>query len=413
MARSGCLTALPVENPAPRELTPQQAAAVAKLKKLKVGALFCECGTGKTQMAATLIAGVPRADLVMWVCPLRTAENLRKELAECGLQRPVDIYGIESIGGSDRVYMEAVAKLEKAKHAFLVCDESLKIKNGTAKRTRRMLSLARTSEFRLILNGTPVSRNILDLYHQMEFLSPRILNMRWCQFRNRYCKTREIKRPYRRAITVVTGYANVDNLLGIIGPYIYECRLNLSLAKKYDEKFWYFSWDERAAYNDLKDQLFDEYRDDYGEINIVGILSKLQHSYCLSEDKFARLEEIGVDGRTIIFCKFIASAEECRKRYPQALVMTYGTGAFGLNLQKYNRIVFFDKTWDYAFREQSEARIYRNGQQDDCEYWDLTGEPGLEKMLNDCIDRKTTLVEYIKEKGPEIIKKMLECEVKA
>ena len=86
--------------------------------------------------------------------------------------------------------------------------------------------------------------------------------------------------------------------------------------------------------------------------------------------------------------------------------MTYGTGAFGLNLQRYNRIVFFDKTWDYAFREQSEARIYRNGQQDNCEYHDLTGEPGLENMLNECIDKKTTLVEYIKANGAEIIENL-------
>lgn len=391
-----------------RELTEQQKKAVAKLRRLKVGALFCECGTGKTQMAVTLANEVKKCDYVMWVCPLRTAENLRKELDECGLEKPVDIYGIESIGQSDRIYDEAARKLGSAKHAFLVCDESLKIKNGTAKRTRRMLYMARLSEFRLILNGTPVSRNILDLYHQMEFLSPRILNMRWSQFKDRYCRTREIKRPYRRPIHVVTGYCNVDNLLSIIGPYVYDCRLNLSLAKRYDEKFWYFTNAEKQAYDELKGQLFEEMRDDYGEVNIVGMLAKLQHSYCCAEDKFAELAEIGVDDRTIVFCKFVRSAEEVRKRYPGALVLTYGKGAFGLNLQRCNRVIFFDKTWDYAFREQSEARIYRNGQEHDCEYYDLTGEPGLENMLNDCIDRKVTLVQYIKEHGPEIIRKMLE-----
>lgn len=393
---------------AARQLTDQQKAAVAKLRRLKVGALFCECGTGKTQMAATLADEVKKCDKVVWVCPLRTAENLRKELDECGLSKPVDIVGIESIGQSDRIYMEARSRLESAKHPFLVCDESLKIKNGTAKRTRRMLEMAKLSEFRLILNGTPVSRNILDLYHQMEFLSPRILNMRWSQFKRRYCKTKEIKRPYRRPIEVVTGYANVDNLLGIIGPYVYECRLNLSLAKRYEERFWYFSKAEEEAYDELKEDLFAEMTDDWGEVNIVGMLSKLQHSYCCAEDKFERLEEIGVDAKTIVFCKFLRSADAVRKRFPAGMILTYGKGAFGLNLQKCNRVVFFDKTWDYAFREQSEARIYRNGQQNDCEYYDLTGEPGLERMMNDCIDRKTTLVQYIKENGPEVIRKMLE-----
>jgi len=387
-------------------LTDQQRAAVAKLRRLKVGALFCECGTGKTQMAVSLANEIRKCDKVVWVCPLRTADNLRTELDECGLEKPVDIFGIESIGQSDRIYDNAVKSIESGKHTFLVCDESLKIKNGTAKRTRRMLYMARRSEFRLILNGTPVSRNILDLYNQMEFLSPRILNMRWTQYRDRYCKMREIKRPYRRPIRVVTGYANVDNLLSIIGPYVYDCRLNLSLAKNYVEKFWYFNAAEERAYYAKKNDLFERHRDEFGELNIIAILAELQHSYCLSEDKFAVLEQIQPDARTIIFCKYVASAAECAKRWPAATVLTYGKGAFGLNLQRCNRVVFFDKTWDYAFREQSEARIYRNGQQNDCEYFDLTGEPRLESMLNDCIDRKVTLVEYIKENGPSIIEQL-------
>lgn len=389
-----------------RELTEQQQKAVAKLRRLKVGALFCECGTGKTQMAATLVNEVRKCDYAMWVCPFRTIDNLRAELAECGLQKPVDIYGIESIGQSDRIFMEALGKLEKAKHAFLVCDESLKIKNGTAKRTRRMMELAKRSEFRLILNGTPVSRNIMDLYNQMRFLSPRILDMSWAAYRRRYCRTKEIKRPYKRPITVVTGYCYVDNLLSIIGPYVYECRLNLSLAKRYDTRNWYMTSEERCAYFDLKNNLLDAYADDDGYTQIVAILSKLHHSYCCCEDKFETVEDIGADERTIIFCRFVRSAEECRKRFPKALVLTYGKGAFGLNLQRCNRVIFFDKTWDYAFREQSEARIYRSGQQNDCEYYDLTGDVGLEELFDNCIDKKVRLVEYIKANGPEIIENL-------
>lgn len=389
-----------------RELTPQQQKAVAKLRRLKVGALFCECGTGKTQMAATLANEVKKCDSVMWVCPLRTADNLRKELDECGMEKPVHIYGIESIGQSDRVYMEALGTLEKSKHAFLICDESLKIKNGTARRTRRMMELAKRSEFRLILNGTPVSRNILDLYSQMRFLSPRILDMTWAAYRRRYCVTKDIKRPYKRPITVVTGYANVDNLLGIIGPYVYECRLNLSLAKRYETRHWYMSSEEREDYMDLKNELLDAYADDYGDVQIVAILAKLHHSYCCCEDKFERLEEIAPDEKTIIFCRFVRAAAECQRRFPKALVLTYGKGAFGLNLQRCNRVVFFDKTWDYAFREQSEARIYRNGQQNDCEYYDLTGDVGMEELFDRCIDKKVRLVEYIKANGAEIIENL-------
>lgn len=42
---------------------------------------------------------------------------------------------------------------------FIVCDESLKIKNWDAKRTKRIVQLGSYTEYKLILNGTPLSRN--------------------------------------------------------------------------------------------------------------------------------------------------------------------------------------------------------------------------------------------------------------
>lgn len=378
-----------------RPLLDNQKAAVEKLKRLKVGALFLGCGCGKTQTAVSLINTVDDVDLLLWVCPLQTKNNVADELAKCGCRYPADIVGVESIGQSDRIYTEVLNRIQAAKRAFLIVDESIKIKNLEAKRTRRLMQIGRFAEYKLILNGTPITKNIVDIYAQMQFLSPKIMrNMSFYQFRDDYCHYKQWKKNGRVQKTVITGFDNVDHLLSIIDPYIFQCSLDLGLSKQYKVLKWYMSEGEREAYWNLKYDLFEKYSD-LEDGAILAILSELQHSYCCSAEKFDVIEGL-LDERTMIYCKYIRSREELQQRFPDVKVMTYGTGSLGLNLQQYSRIIYFDKTFDYAFREQSEARIYRTGQQNDCEYYDLTGDVGLEKMIDDCIQRKTSLVEAFK-----------------
>lgn len=386
-----------------RILNDNQAEAVKKLNDLKVGALFMDCGTGKTQTAAALVNSVKTVDYVLWVCPCQTKDNLKEELGQCALKYDPDIVGIESIGQSERIYLETMRKLQKAKHPFIVCDESIKIKNIHAVRTRRLLTLSKMAEYKLILNGTPVTKGIMDIYAQMEFLSPKILNMRYCEFLDTFCYYRAIKQGSQIIRRIVVGYANVNYLLSLIQPYVYQCSLNLSLQQRYGERLYFLTEQESEEYYLLKERLLtlDMFRDNH----FFGIIQRMQHLYCCSESKFELLKGL-VTPKSIVYCKFRRSKAEVEKRFPGTLVLTYGKGAFGLNLQDYNQIIYFDKTFDYAFREQSEARIYRTGQQDHCFYYDLTGNVGLEILMDECIRKKTNLISYFKTHGNETIKKL-------
>ena len=319
------------------------------------------CGTGKTQTAVSLINSVDDVGLLYWVCPCRVKENLQEELTKCGCRYPAHIIGVESIGCSDRIYLEELKFIKEAAESgvvFMVVDESIKIKNLRAKRTRRILDIAKVASYKLILNGTPITKNICDIYAQMQFLSPKILGCNYNIFLNRYCKYTQIRKGWRIKKTIITGYANVDHLLSIIKPYVYQCDLELKVDKRYHVCNWAMTDEEAEKYQQLKYELFEQYKNYEGEINMLAILSRLQHSYCLSAEKWDLLAELMTD-KTIVFCKYKRSAEEVERRYPQAMVMTYGKGSFGLNLQRYNRIIYFDKTFDYSFREQSEGRIYR------------------------------------------------------
>jgi predicted helicase len=115
-----------------------QSQAKTHLQDWKVGALFMEMGTGKTRTALELINTVDYSD-VIWVCPLRTIDNVKAEINKWGGLENVHFYGVESISMSDRIYLELYNKVQSSDKPFLVMDESIKIKNHDSKRTIRML----------------------------------------------------------------------------------------------------------------------------------------------------------------------------------------------------------------------------------------------------------------------------------
>ena len=158
-------------------LLDNQKNAITKLRQYKVGALFMEPGTGKTRAAYELVSSVPEVDYVLYLAPYQAintanyAESVPAEVERCGgFSMAHDFIGFESLSSSDRIYLELDRKIGRAKRPFIIADESLKIKNIDAKRTERIIELGKDVEYKLILNGTPVSRNLLDLWPQMHFL---------------------------------------------------------------------------------------------------------------------------------------------------------------------------------------------------------------------------------------------------
>lgn len=397
------------------ELKFHQQSAIEHLDRWKVGALFMEPGTGKTRVALTLV-NASRCSDVFWVGPLRTLGSVTQEACKWGgFCAPVHYYGVESIGASDRIYMEVRNAIEQSSAPFIVVDESLKIKNAEAKRTKRLLALSEMVSYKLILNGTPLSRNLLDLWSQMEFLSPKILRMSLTEFKNTFCRYTRITRTVGgyRSFTkeFITGYENVDYLYSLIRHYVYECDLTLNIRQNYRTVYYCLNDDEREEYLQIKEDFLRDETLEWRNNNIfLEMTNKMQHSYCCAKDKFDRLDMLFEEipqNRTIIFCRYINSREECEHRYPQAKVLSYQKEAFGLNLQEYNHTVYFDKVWDLALRLQSGRRTFRTGQEYDCMYYDFTGDVGLERMIDRNIDKKIGMTEYFKSKTKEEIKNEL------
>jgi SNF2 family DNA or RNA helicase len=391
-----------------------QIKAIDKLNTVKCGALFMEAGTGKTLSAIELIKKTD-ADYVLWFTPFQTKENLQDEINKWG-DLNCDIVGIESIQNSDRIYLELSKKCEQAKKSFIVVDESLKIKNADAKRTGRLIELSKRSEYRLILNGTPLSRNLLDLWSQMQFLSPKIMNMSYAEFKNTFCEhikiiyhSKSFGKSYEKEF--IKKYHNIDYLYSIIEPFIFESKLSISVGQQHINIDYDLTDEEKEEHNNLKTKYLDNEKLLMMNNNIfLEITQKMQHNYSLSPAKFdivnKLLKEID-KSKVLIYAKYIETQKALIDYYKDIKIMSLQKHSYGLNLQDYNIIIFWDKTWDYAQREQIERRIYRTGQNNNCIYYDLTGNIGLESLINKNIEKKRNLLDIFKIKTINQLKKEL------
>jgi len=392
-------------------LLPQQIQSKLKLSSKKVGAFFMEPGTGKTRPVLDL-ANEIEPDEIIWFTPFQTKDNLRAELDKWGPNK-IHIEGIESIQNSDRIYLEIHNRLSNAKRPVLIVDESLKIKNSDAKRTQRILHLGSLCEYKYILNGTPISRNLLDIWSQFEFLSPTILQMSETQFKNNFCeyKTMTIRKPgtYRaRTKEWILKYHNLDYLYKLIEPYVFECDLSLDVGKQYINIDFDLQEEEKKEHEAIINKVLDNDWLMAKPNFFLELTQKLQNNYSRSKEKFRYVEEIiktNDPSKILIYAKYIETQEMLKKKFPNVMVLSYQKHSFGLNLQQYNRTIYFDKIWDYALREQGERRTFRTGQEHDCYYYDLTGNVGLEKMIDDNINKKANLLQEFKKLSLEEFKK--------
>lgn len=375
-------------------LSADQKRAIAKLKQLRVGALFMEPGTGKTRTALELIKS-SAADYVLFKVPYRTKQNLLDEINKWGgLNQPYEIAGIQSISASDKLYTHLINRLRSANKPFMVVDEGLLIKNDGAIRTERIIQLGKLCYYRLILNGTPISKNILDLWAQMEFLSPKILNMPLEVFKNKFLEYSVSTSPTSTREKIIATH-NVDYLYSLIEPYVFEAKLKLDINNNEHDASYYIV--DKDSYNNTKHSLLSSIFGMNG-IEFLAVTQKMQQSYSLDPGHIEKLQSLlkNIKGKTIIFVKYIRTQAELTAKFPNCLVLTYGKGSLGLNLQKYTNIIFYDKTWDYAQIEQAKRRIFRYGQKHNVNYYMMTGDVGLEQLINNNVKRKNHLLDVFK-----------------
>jgi hypothetical protein len=204
---------------------------------------------------------------------------------------------------------------------------------------------------------------------------------------------------------------NVDYLHSLIRHYVYECDLRLNITQKWHTVDYCITDEARQRYNDIKEDYLKDENLEWRNNNIfLAMTTEMQMAYTVDEGKMEAVDRLLRDlphDETIIFCRFIVAQDECRKRWPKVTVLSMQKETLGLNLQKYRHTIFFDCVWDYALLLQASRRTYRTGQEQDCHYYELTGNVGLERMMAENIKKKVSMSEYLKKITKEELRKEL------
>ncbi len=426
-----------------------QAAAVEKLMPIRVGALYMDMGTGKTRTALEMAArrlSADKIDKVLWLCPCSVKRTIRDDLAKHadGYEDIIVIHGIESLSSSLRLYSE-ILEYCRNNRVMLVVDESNLVKNHEAIRSKRITDIAAICPYRLLLNGTPVSKNEKDLFSQWYILDWRILGYKsfWSFAANHLEYDKEHPGRVRRTL-------HVDYLVEKISPYTYQVSKEECFAlprKAYKECAYFIGHEESEHYDSVAEQLMfgvDELKPE----TIYRLFSALQtivsgrivdaggkhlRTYprylepaenprikCLLE----LLVDIGNE-KVIIFAKYtheilsivdVLQSNGCTAAAfygdippklrqeslsmfageTQYLVCNKSCAGYGLNLQFCHNMVFYSNDWDYATRIQAEDRIHRFGQTAAVRIYDIMASHTIDRKIVQCLLRKEGLVNTIK-----------------
>lgn len=280
----------------------------------------------------------------------------------------------------------------KLEDFVLMLDESSLIQNHGTKRTRFVLRMKPAAV--VLLSGTPTSGRYERLWTQMHLLG-------WPISRKLYEQTYVIwdyienyQTGYR--IPVVKGYKNVPRLkekmreygcifmkmeeFGIDLPEQQDIRIRIP-ASAYYKKF-------------MKTRVVEvEDKEMVGDTSLTARLYARMLCGHFNQEKLAAVKDLidSTEDRLIIFYNFNAELEALRglcedrpvsivngstkdlrayEQDPNSITLVqYQAGAYGLNLQKCRRIIYFTLPESSELYEQSRKRIHRIGQEQKCFYY--------------------------------------------
>ena len=433
------------------ELYEHQKRAVEKLKKIKVSAMYMEMGTGKTRTALELInqrLDKGKISHVLWLCPCSVKKNLKEDIIKHTGEFNENIFticGIETLSSSIKANLKLISLVEN-KDCYLIVDESNLVKNPSAKRTQNILRLSEKCKYKLILNGTPISKTEADLYSQWYILDWRILGYKsyWSFAANHLEYDENIKGKIRRCL-------NTDYLVEKIAPYSYQIKKDECLdlpEKTYKNEYYFLDNNQYKHYEEIADKLLFEV-DELEPHTIYRLFTGLQNvisGFKVTVDKKLKKENFYddpldnpriwklldiikdiADYKIIIFCKYTQEIEDIvnilNKEYSEGIAVALnGTlsqkkreqnidkfkdkarflvanktcAAYGLNLQFCSYIIYYSNDWDYATRSQSEDRVHRIGQNKNVHIIDICASETLDEKILRCLKRKENLVDSFK-----------------
>ena len=447
-------------------------------------ALFMEQGTGKSKVILDTSAhlyGKGKIELLIIVAPNGVHTNWIKNEIPIHLPIQDDLYrasqwglgmskkdqkhfertmhpdflGLRIIAVNIEAFSQARALsvflgLVNMYDTLVTLDESTKIKNPTAKRSKNLIKIGKAATYKRALTGTPVTQGPLDLFAQFMFLDEPVCGISsFIAYKHTFADwEKKINRKTRRQYEELQNYKNLELLKKEIAPYSFrvtktEC-LDLP-AKIYERRYVSLSKEQEKLYTTLSDDLIIEIEEQ--EITTPLVLTKLlrlqqiiggfvgtdEKEVLVVPGKNHRMEAFKeiveeTQGKIIIWSRFRAEMAMIEKflkeEYgPQSVVGYHGgvskkdrpenvrrfqeddecrffigqqhSAGYGLTLTAATTVVYYSNDFSLEARLQSEDRPHRIGQTKPVVYIDIEAIGTIDGEIISALREKKNIANLI------------------
>ena len=342
------------------------------------------------------------------------------------------------------VNYESAWRLEKELLAWrpdlIVADEGHKIKTHNISASKAMHRLGAKAAYRLLLTGTPVTNQAIDLFSQYKFLEPAVFGNSFYAFRNRYFDMtgygnytpvlrRSMENELSQRMHAIAFRATKAECLDL--PETIDIKRKVSLEPQAQRLYARLV---RDCYAELKGS----------EITITNVLTKLLRLSQLtggflggdeggteqvSKAKLDALEEIVESAleenrKLVVIARFVPELHAIRrmlesKGIRHSLIMggvndrdeqvsrfqndpdvkvfvgQIATAGLGITLTAASLMVFYSLDYSMSNFEQAKARIHRAGQRMPCTYVYLLAEGTVDERVLKALESKANLAKTL------------------
>ena len=380
--------------------------------------LFMKMGTGKTVTSLAIFERLWEAnavDKLLVICIKCKIQDWKDEIeSQWKFPPQSEVINFESIWRPKRAdwYKKYVDS-----RTMIIIDESHKIKSGSSKITKYLMSLYKQTKYKLILTGTPQSQEYIDYYPQMRFIDSIDFDMDQRKWEKIYVRKR-LDNAQGRYFYTIEGY----NFTDVLDKAITDKAFYHEYESKYEKPIEIYTDIEHSkdAIKFQKDRVWRdpdiERCDDVIADTQMALRTYMRQScsgfirnYDIASPKEDWLKEfLEIEqSRIVIFVNFIKEIEKieaiCKKLgKPTGVyygarkdlapfkdnengiaIVNYASGATGINdLCIANIGIFYSPPdGDHILMEQAKSRIDRIGQTKQPVFYYLQTKGSVEKPI--------------------------------
>lgn len=432
-----------------------QKIAIKLSLKRKSFALFLETGTGKTLIAlinSKIRMKHNQIDKCIIVCPKSVVLTWVDEMRKVELS-PIYIYNstkkerekiVKKFFSDEKerylvINYDSIIRMQDILINFLnpkvmlIFDETTFIKNPRAKRTKVSMKMSDRARYKLILSGTPITNNLMDVFSQMYIIDKSYFGYSWYKFRENFFIPDYMRWNWRPKEET---YYKVEKCLSEVSYRIKKEDCIDLPPKIYEKHYIFLTEEQRKMYDDMANKMITRYENEEISVNtILAQMQKLQqiingfiynddNTYTFHTSKLDAVLEIietNFNSKIIIWVYYNADKEvlydklkqlnynidildsnnvdivldKIKKSGQYIIISNPASCGYGINLTGIDICIYYSNSFNSILRYQSEDRCHRIGTKNKVVYIDIIAKDTIDEKIFYCLKKKQDLMKEI------------------